>query len=83
MLVPGLLFDVDGYRLGRGGGHYDRFLARIRALPRVAVVGLCFDEQLVESLPRDAWDERVDAVVTERRGLVECGLRRPGPLRGG
>jgi 5-formyltetrahydrofolate cyclo-ligase len=83
VLVPGLLFDVEGGRLGRGGGYYDRFLSRIRQLPRVSVVGLCYDEQLVESLPRDPWDERVDAVVTQRRGLVECRPGRLQPEQGG
>ncbi len=85
VLVPGLFFDLEGYRLGRGGGHYDRFIARARLLPGVTFMGLCFDEQLVARLPRDHWDERVDAVVTERRGLVVCG--RPavadGPAPGG
>ncbi len=76
VLVPGLFFDVGGYRLGRGGGHYDRLLARLRLLPEVEIVGLCFDELLLESLPRDPWDQPMDAVVTERRGLLECGPRR-------
>lgn len=77
VLVPGLLFDAEGYRLGRGGGHYDRFLARVRPLGGVTFVGLCFDEQLVARLPRDPWDEAVHAVVTEGRGLVECSSGAP------
>jgi 5-formyltetrahydrofolate cyclo-ligase len=73
VIVPGVLFDADGYRLGRGGGHYDRLIARARPAWKATFVGLCFDEQLVERLPRDPWDERVDAVLTERRGIVACG----------
>ncbi len=72
VIVPGLLFDGEGYRLGRGGGHYDRFIARARSDWAATFVGLCFDEQLVERIPRDPWDEPVDAVVTERRGIVDC-----------
>jgi 5-formyltetrahydrofolate cyclo-ligase len=70
VVVPGLLFDAEGYRLGRGGGHYDRFVARARARGGATFVGLCFDDQLVERLPRDPWDQPVDALVTETRGLI-------------
>lgn len=59
VVVPGLAFTVDGGRLGRGGGHYDRFLA---GLP-VATVGVCFAEQLVDELPLDPHDVRVDVVL--------------------
>ena len=79
VLVPGLLFDAEGYRLGRGGGHYDRFLAQVRSSWSAKFVGLCFEEQLIEQLPRDPWDERVDAVVTEQRGLVDFGSARIVP----
>ena len=63
LVVPGLAFDRQGYRLGRGGGYYDRFLAR-----RVAstVVGLAFSWQIVPEVPRDPWDVPVGAIVTER-----------------
>lgn len=66
--VPGLLFDRHGRRLGRGGGHYDRLLAAVRA--DACRVGLCYADRVVESLPAGAWDARldvaVDVVVTER-----------------
>lgn len=63
-VVPGLLFDRSGRRLGRGGGHYDRLLARARAdAPRV---GLCYAEQVVDELPEEEWDVRVHLVVTPR-----------------
>jgi 5-formyltetrahydrofolate cyclo-ligase len=60
VLVPGLAFTVDGARLGRGGGHYDRFLAGCCA----PSVGVCFAEQLVDDLPVEAHDIRVGRVVT-------------------
>lgn len=62
-VVPGLLFDREGGRLGRGGGHYDRLLAFAR--PDATRVGLCYAERVVERLPRDPWDVPMDVVVTE------------------
>jgi 5-formyltetrahydrofolate cyclo-ligase len=66
ILVPGLAFTRDGHRLGRGGGFYDRFLARLPA--STFKLGVCFDLQIVGSLPTEAHDQRVDAVVTECGG---------------
>jgi 5-formyltetrahydrofolate cyclo-ligase len=69
VIVPGLAFDRERYRLGRGRGYYDRFLARYRS--EVRAVGLCFEEQLVDVVPRRGWDMRMNAVVTEHRILAE------------
>ncbi len=60
VVVPGLAFTADGWRLGRGKAYYDRFLATVRA----ATVGVCFTEQLVEQLPVDAHDVRLDQVLS-------------------
>jgi 5-formyltetrahydrofolate cyclo-ligase len=68
IVVPGLGFDESGGRLGRGGGFFDRFLARPEV--RAWKVGVGLDEQVVERLPRDPWDIPVDAVVTPTRTLV-------------
>jgi 5-formyltetrahydrofolate cyclo-ligase len=67
VLVPAVAFSEDGLRLGRGGGHYDATLA---GMPRARRIGLAFDEQIVASLPREAHDVRMDAVVTDRRALA-------------
>ena len=65
-LVPGLAFDRMGRRLGRGGGHYDRALAKARGLK----VGLAGSYQIwSEDLPEEAHDIRMDAVSTERFAL--------------
>jgi 5-formyltetrahydrofolate cyclo-ligase len=69
VVVPGLAFDVAGRRLGRGGGYYDRFLAKLR--PDAVKVGLVFDEQIVDEAPIEAWDITVDCVVTDRRVTTE------------
>src|SRR5215208_2600982 len=62
VVVPGLAFTADGRRLGQGGGHYDRFLPRLR--PSCVTVGAAFAEQLVEDLPTESHDARVSLVVT-------------------
>jgi 5-formyltetrahydrofolate cyclo-ligase len=61
VLVPALAVDRMGVRLGRGGGSYDRVLNRIASgVPRAA---LLFEDEFVERLPADDWDERVTSVV--------------------
>lgn len=66
VLVPALLVDRDGVRLGKGGGCYDRALPRARGLT-VALVG---DEELVDVLPSEPHDVRVAAVATPSLGVV-------------
>lgn len=68
ILVPGVGFDLKGYRLGFGAGFYDRFLSGAQA-PKAALYGLCYEFQIVEALPRDPWDIPVHAVITEKRTL--------------
>lgn len=63
VLVPGVAFDFAGRRLGRGGGFYDRLLADARL--RARRVGVCFACQLVEQVPVEPHDQRVDALITE------------------
>ena len=63
VVVPGLAFTPDGRRLGQGGGHYDRFLARLP--DRCVTVGAAFAEQIVDDLPTEPHDVRVDLVVTD------------------
>ena len=60
-VVPGLAFDKNNHRLGRGAGYYDRFLS---TLPEtVTTVGLAFDFQLTESLPIEAHDRRLHQII--------------------
>jgi 5-formyltetrahydrofolate cyclo-ligase len=65
IVVPGLAFDAQGGRLGHGRGHFDRLLAQSGAL----LVGLCFENRLVETVPMEAHDVRMDVVATEKRML--------------
>jgi len=75
VLVPALAVTRAGVRLGRGGGSYDRALARLtRQVPRVA---LLYDGELVDELPADPWDRPVSEVVTPS-GWVVINPDRPG-----
>ncbi len=65
LLVPLLAFDAQGYRLGYGGGFYDRSLAQLRPKGDTLAVGLAFSAQQVERVPRDGNDQRLDWLVTE------------------
>lgn len=65
VIVPLVGFDARGYRLGYGGGFYDRTLAGLRARHDVLAVGFAFDAQELPEVPIDAYDQRLDAIVTE------------------
>jgi 5-formyltetrahydrofolate cyclo-ligase len=71
VLVPLLAFDTRGYRLGYGGGFYDRTLHRLRKLKPVVAVGLAYDELRVDAVPVESYDERLDWVLTPS-GPVHC-----------
>lgn len=65
-LIPGVAFDREGYRVGYGGGYYDRLLESAH-MGRCYKVGLCCEEFFMRKLPRDDWDRPVNAVCTEER----------------
>jgi 5-formyltetrahydrofolate cyclo-ligase len=69
VLVPLVAFDGEGYRLGYGGGFYDRTLERLRRAGKVTAIGVAFAcqevGQQVGRVPREAHDARLDGVVTE------------------
>ncbi len=71
VLVPLLAFDTQGYRLGYGGGFYDRTLAGLRAKKTIAAVGLAYDEQKVDAVPHDSYDQPLDWVLTPS-GPLKC-----------
>jgi 5-formyltetrahydrofolate cyclo-ligase len=66
VLVPLLAFDAKGFRLGYGGGYYDRTLSTLRQTGSILAVGLAYDGQEVAHIPSDATDEKLDWIVTER-----------------
>ncbi|TDD80317.1 5-formyltetrahydrofolate cyclo-ligase [Actinomadura darangshiensis] len=68
VLVPAVAVDRTGMRLGRGGGSYDRALARVG--PAILTVALLYDGELVRNLPAEPHDRRVRAAVTPSQGLL-------------
>ena len=61
-VVPGLCFDLEGYRVGFGKGYYDRFLDEFGGV----TVGICYAKYTLKQLPRGAHDRRTDIIVTEK-----------------
>ncbi len=80
-VVPTVIFtplvaaDLRGYRLGQGGGHYDRLLAALPDRAAVTVIGLAWDMQIVSQVPEDPWDMALDAVATPSRWIVPASSR--------
>jgi len=68
VLVPGIVFDKEGHRIGYGFGYYDKFLKKV---PKAIKIGLAFDFQVVDKIPKETHDVPVDLIVTEKR-VVEC-----------
>ena len=68
IIVPGIAFDRNGYRLGYGRGYYDRYLQNKKC---VFSLGLAFEIQLLNNnLPREHFDRRVNAVATEDKVML-------------
>jgi len=63
IFTPGLAFSPTGRRLGFGGGWYDRLLSRVP--DKVVKVGVCWSWMLVDTVPMDMWDVRMDGILTE------------------
>lgn len=71
VLVPGIAFDLQGRRLGRGKGYYDRLLAEVRG----TTCGVAFDEQIVEELPVEPHDIHLNCILTPTRWIESPGHR--------
>ena len=70
MIVPALVFDLQGHRLGYGGGYYDRLLRELASIkPSLPFVGLAYELQVVDKLPKTSRDAPVNILVTEKRVL--------------
>lgn len=67
IIVPGIGFDIHGYRIGHGKGYYDRFLKTLNILK----IGLAFEFQILQDIPHDEYDIKMDKIITEER-IIEC-----------
>ncbi len=63
VLVPGIAFDANGYRIGYGKGYYDKFLAGIKAIK----IGIAYDFQIVQAVPFEEHDLSMDYIITEKK----------------
>jgi 5-formyltetrahydrofolate cyclo-ligase len=77
VLVPALAVDGQGNRLGRGGGSFDRALARVG--PLIPVIALLYDSELVDRVPVEGHDTPVRAIVRPGYGVTTCAGGIPGP----
>ncbi len=66
-IVPGIVFDKNGHRIGYGHGYYDRFLKTLKESAKK--IGIAFELQLVDKIPKEGHDIPVDIIVTEKRIL--------------
>ncbi|GAI78436.1 unnamed protein product, partial [marine sediment metagenome] len=65
IIVPGVAFDSDGNRIGRGFGYYDNFLRKVR--PSTKIIALAFEMQIVKKVLTDKNDIPVHKIITEKR----------------
>jgi 5-formyltetrahydrofolate cyclo-ligase len=74
IIVPALTYDRDGYRIGWGGGYYDRYLPRTKGF----TCGVARERLLVETVPRETHDMAVACVATEKEARLQGGASRKG-----
>lgn len=67
LVVPGIVYDRTGYRIGYGGGYYDRYLTLCGA----KTISFCFEQQIVAKVPKNSYDYPIDGLLTERR-FIPC-----------
>lgn len=67
IVVPGIAFDINCYRIGYGGGFYDRLLQYKKGLS----IGLAYEEQIIEQIPIEDFDRKVDMIITDER-MITC-----------
>ena len=66
LIVPLVAFDKFKYRLGYGGGYYDRYIKKIKEIKKIVTVGLAFSFQEVKNLPKNKYDKKLDFILTEK-----------------
>ncbi len=72
VIVPGAMFDKNGYRIGYGGGYYDKFLPLLSE--DAVTIGLAFSFQVIDKVPTEKYDIPVDFIITEK-DFIECEVK--------
>ena len=70
IVIPGVAFDKEGYRIGTGFGFYDKLLRKVSS--KMPLIGFCFEENLVERLPAESHDIKMNIVITDKQ-VVKIG----------
>jgi 5-formyltetrahydrofolate cyclo-ligase len=73
LVVPGVAFDLNGYRIGYGKGYYDKTIHRLEGHGKL--VGLCFDFQLVDEILGESHDVKMDLIITDKRVVCPVGVQ--------
>lgn len=66
VIVPGVAFDLDLHRLGYGKGYYDRLFGKLKTFK----IGICYEMQVIDEIPKHEHDQRLDLTVTEKRVIL-------------
>ncbi|MEK7196768.1 MAG: 5-formyltetrahydrofolate cyclo-ligase, partial [Nitrospirota bacterium] len=69
VIIPGAAFDTQGNRLGYGAAYYDKLLATMER--KIPIVAPAYEEQIVEKIPAEPHDIKVDKIITDKR-VIEC-----------
>jgi 5-formyltetrahydrofolate cyclo-ligase len=72
LIIPLLAFDRQGFRLGYGGGFYDRTLEKLRVLKKIVAIGVGYSAQQVSDVPHGSHDQPLDYMMTEKE-IFKCG----------
>ena len=67
IFVPMVGFDKNLNRLGYGKGYYDRAISKLRKIKKIFVIGLAYDNQMVQNIPTENHDEKMDIILTEKK----------------
>lgn len=76
VITPGVVFDKEGYRIGYGGGFYDKLFEKIG--DSVIKIAVGFELQVIDKVPRDSYDKAVDYLITENRIYIFDKKDKPG-----
>ena len=70
LLIPLLGFDKRKYRIGYGGGYYDRYLENISKKKQILSIGIAFDFQQINKIPETKFDKKLDLIITDKRNFI-------------
>ena len=67
LLVPLVAFDKHKYRIGYGGGYYDRYIEKVKKNKKLLTIGFAFSFQQIKRVPKNKFDKKLDYIITEKK----------------